>query len=268
MGLTVLAAAPTQALIARQTVKDRLGITDASQDALLDRLILDASSKIGRFLGRTELARQQYLETLPGVGRELLSLSRFPVDPDQVTVEVDAVAVTDFEVRQDRTGLLYREATWPLAGCRPGGEPRANVAVTYFGGWLVPDQVKTWASGLALVAGNWIRPTSPVLSPFLFEVTTPGTTAGAEPAWPATAGTTVPGGGTVVLTARRAVETPGAVSDYCYLAVRDAYQTLTREAALASRKLDGVEESYFVSAGDTPLPKMVEAGLSLWTFTG
>ena len=94
MSLKVTSKSSTTALVDLSTVKDRLGISDSSQDARLTDLIAEASSAIVAYVGR-DLARQTYQESLSGNNRARLSLARFPVDPESVTLTIDDVAVQE-----------------------------------------------------------------------------------------------------------------------------------------------------------------------------
>jgi hypothetical protein len=262
--LRVLTAAPSRALIALATVKDRLGITGSTEDTRLTDLIAEASSAIVTFLGR-DLARQRYEESIAGHGRLLLQLARFPVDRDSVTMTVDAVAVaaTDFAYSDHEIGHLFRGIGWPLSS---DDDDRNNVVVTYKAGYVLPDQIRTWATALTLAAGDWLRPTSPALSPLLFEITTAGASgSGSEPTWPTTAGTTVTAG-TAVATAREAWELPEHLRSLAWLAVQAKYAELSRIAGLASQSGDGFSESYFRESFEYSLPPSVCHGLEQWRF--
>ncbi len=58
-----------------------------------------------------------------------------------------------------------------------------------------------WLASTAYAVGNLVKPTNTTTNPYLFEVTTAGTSAATEPVWPAALGATVTDG-TVVFTNR------------------------------------------------------------------
>lgn len=63
------------------------------------------------------------------------------------------------------------------------------------------DPGNAWAASTAYTVGTLIKPTNITTNPFLFEVTTAGTTGAAEPVWPTALGATVTNG-TAVFTNR------------------------------------------------------------------
>jgi hypothetical protein len=257
MGLQVLTRSSTENLVDLATVKTRLGITDTSKDALLGVLITGASSAIADYWGRP-FARQQYSEARCGNGRLELLLPRYPIDADSLSVTVDGVTVTDYVVIDREIGKVYRPIAWnrsynPLAPL--------NVAITWKGGYVLPDQVTKWTSGAVLTLGGWVKPTSPASSPWLFEVTTPGTLSGSEPNWSTVTATgqTIALGGGPVGTARDAQELPPKVADLCYVEVFHRFQNVP--PGLAAISGDGFSESYFATHTETDLCNPVRAGL-------
>lgn len=265
MGLTVLSAAPVTALVETATVRTRLSVA-SSEDALLAELIAEQSAMIVALLGR-DLARQRYTETLPQTGKQRLCLSRYPIDPDSVTVTIDgtAIAATDYSVEDWRKGILFRESGWGSPSSYVGQDAEAVVSVTYKAGYLIPEAatrigvVADWTTAIAYAAGAWVRPVDLAkASPLRFECTTAGTAGATEPTWPSTAGSTVAdGAGALVWTARQALELPTIVRGCAWLAVQDAYTRLTREAGLSGRSADGFSESYFATHTETELPPNV-----------
>lgn len=231
MSVKVLTASSVSELISLADAKRRLGISASTWDSLLSALIDDASSTIASALGRP-LGRQRYLETLSGNDRTRILLSRFPVDRDSVTLEIDDTAQTDFTVEDPAVGMLYREGLWPIGASEPNERPEESVEVTYKAGYVLPDQIAAWANSAAVSALTWVRPTTPV-GDLLMECTTAGTTDSSEPTWPTTAGTTVTSG-TAVYTARHAEELPKAISSVAWLVVRRGYT--------ASKFLTGTRE--------------------------
>jgi type II secretory pathway pseudopilin PulG len=63
----------------------------------------------------------------------------------------------------------------------------SNVFPTY----VAPQGGSTWAANTSYTVNQLVRPTNTAASPYLFLVTTPGTSAAAEPAWPTTLNFTV-----------------------------------------------------------------------------
>lgn len=250
MSLSVLTRSTTQDLVALATVKTRLGITDTSKDALLAILITAASAAISGYLGRP-LSREQYQEARPGDGERRLLLPRYPIDPDSVTATIDGDAVTDFVIRDKAIGLLYRGSSWTVS---TDADAPDNVTVTWKAGYVLPDQISTWATGAALTAGSWLRPTSPRLSPLLFEIAAGGTTSGSEPTWPTvTGGSAISLGGGVTVNPRDAIELPTRLADLAYVEVYYKYQNIP--PGLSSIEGDGFSESYFATHTETELSK-------------
>lgn len=263
MALRLLTRARYSGLVTVAAVKAHLGITTSADDAILATLIEGVSDDLVADLGRP-LARQQYLETFPLTTRLRLRLTALPLDRDSVTVTIDGTAATDFEIDDADTGQLYRSGGW--SGSYPTAEAEERlVSVTYKAGYVCPDSIQTWATGLTLVAGNWVRPTSPWLSPLLFEVTVGGATgAGAEPTWPTTAGTTV-AAGAATLTAREVAELPAGLRDLVLYVVRIRYEARKREAGLKSLSADGFSASWESSAASPAgIPEEVCRSLDRW----
>lgn len=260
MAVRVLTAARTQALVGLAVVKDRLHITGTAQDAALTLLIAEASSAIVAWLARP-LARQRYEQACRGNGRRRLLLDRHPVDRDSVTVEVDGEAVTDFVVVEPEGGMLSRGVGWP----RPSAEldDENNVVVTYRAGYVLPEMISTWTASATAVLGEWLRPTSPALTPFLLEVTTGGALGGTEPTYPAAGGGTV-ASGAAVLTARDAAELPPILQQCAWVTVLEFYQRTLRLPGVTSMSADGFSASFDLKALDCALPSNVERSLAHW----
>lgn len=239
---TVLELSSTARLVALATVKLRLGITDSAQDSLLTDLIDEASSAITDVLD-FELARQRYEDRFFGNGRRTLVLGRWPVDPATLTITVDDVAVTDFELDPD-SGLVYRQLGWPSGD----GEDR-NILADYFAGYILPDQIQTWSAALAIdaVAAPWARPSSPSLSRFLFLADDDGTTGGAEPTWPTTAGGAVDDNG-ITWTAHVAQALPKVLSGVAIGVVRSLFHRRNLDPATTQIQADGFSQSFLATA--------------------
>ena len=257
MSLRVLTAATDTKLCALTDVKSRLGITAGTYDSLLTSLIVAASRAIGSYLGGRELARQRYEEKVSGLNRMRLMLSRWPVDPDSITVTVDGTALTDFLV--ERPQMLFYEGIWPSTSEETGQEGEENITVTYKAGYVLPNWIATWAAATAKTAGVWVRPTTPTLTPLLFECTTAGTThAATEPTWPV-AGATVTDN-TAVWTGRDALELPDDLEEAALLLVSNWYQGgLDVGGNVTSERLGPMQVDYASGSDAFALPRAVQA---------
>lgn len=266
MALRVVTAASTSKLISLHDVKQRLGIEGNQSDDLLSELIEDASSAVAEYLGRASLSRQQYEEKLSGNDRLRIHLSQIPVDPDSVTLTIDGTADTDFSVESKQAGTLFREGTWSHGDAADwvGQASEENLVVTYKGGWVLPDQISTWAKSKSYAAGAWVRPSSPALSPLLYECTTAGTSGSSEPAWGTTAGGTTTDN-SVTWTARDAAELPRVLRSCAFLAVQDLWTATTRGGDVQEIEADGMRERYFERRrGAAGLPEGVQRSLDAW----
>ncbi len=272
MARRLLTASPTDRLLSVAAARAYLGLgSDTSKDATIAALQSAISSAFAEYLG-FPLQRQRYEETVPGTGRQLLILSCRPVDRDSFTVVVDEVtqvlADGDFAVYDAAQGLLFRKYTWPLLNVAPGNDGQAHIVLTYKAGWVLPEFVGTWTTVAAVTLGRWIRPSSPALSPLLFEVTTAGTAGVAEPTWPTTSGETVTDG-TAVLTARDAIELPAILTLAAQITLKawfgeDGSTPLDVPGNLAAERHGSVELTYasgpgsLASAIPVPAQSMLE----------
>ena len=257
MSIRVLTAASDTKLCTLADVKSRLGITASTYDSTLTSLIIASSRAVVSYLGGRELARQRYEEKVSGLNRLRLLLSRWPVDPDSITVTVDGTALTDYLV--ERPQMLFYEGVWPSTSETTGQEGEENITVTYKAGYVLPNWIATWAAATVKTAGVWVRPTTPTLSPLLFECTTAGTThATTEPTWPA-AGSTV-ADNTAVWTGRDAVELPDDIEEAAILLTSNWYQGgLDVPSSIAAERMGPLEIEYFAgTAGrDSAFPRAV-----------
>jgi hypothetical protein len=97
-------------LVTLAKVKSRFGITSSSDDAKLTEIIDEVSQFVCDFLD-SDLAKQTYTESLPGNNRTYLMLARVPLVSIS-TITYQGVAVTDYEIADYNSGLLYRESGW------------------------------------------------------------------------------------------------------------------------------------------------------------
>ena len=154
MALTTNTPAQTRRLTRRENVKAELAITTASDDALFDRLIDQASRAIERYC-RRPFPREVYTETLGGFGEVELMLARTPIVAVS-SVLYDLDVITDYVVNDADAGILYRQVGWfwtaqvlsGLVGKQrwPGiGDPlprqeEPRFTVGYTAGYLLPSQ--------------------------------------------------------------------------------------------------------------------------------
>lgn len=148
-------AAQTKGLVARDTVKSRLGISGAGEDTFIDELIVQVSGVLAELVGRGGLARREVTEQFPGHGWEDRVLALRPVQ-ELVSVTLDGVAavLTDHDILHREAGIVRSVLGWTKTA-------RDDWAVRYWGGWLLPgdnqttktihitaaSKTFTWASG-------------------------------------------------------------------------------------------------------------------------
>ena len=153
------------ALTTLGTVKDELGITDASSDETLKRLINAVSRRIRSYCRRTFYYEVDIVEQFAGYGSTNLLLSRMPViSVDSITYDSMAVDSDDYSIGDAAAGILYRPTGWAwtaklqrnaaAADPLPGTEEKL-FEVTYTGGWITPQQAADDAKlGVPL---GWVR---------------------------------------------------------------------------------------------------------------
>lgn len=141
-------------------VKNLLGIAPAetSQDARLEMLINMSSARIGQYCNR-QFKRQNYTETLPPNGRQLLILQQYPVQSvasvvqkgTTLTAATDYIATSPFA----EVGEIYRETGWTgdymLRGIVTNdiGPGKLEIVVTYVAGYYLPDDALYVAGNVA-----------------------------------------------------------------------------------------------------------------------
>jgi hypothetical protein len=134
--VSIVGPAASQGLTTVAAVRAELGAAGTGvTDAVLARLIADASAAIRTFCGRV-LAQESLVETIRRTGRrqpEILALSRAPVVSIASIVEDGVVLAADqWEHDADR-GFVYR-----LAGDARTWWAGARMVVTYVAGWTLP----------------------------------------------------------------------------------------------------------------------------------
>lgn len=142
--LTVITPAPTYDLTVLATVKERLGITDGTQDTILGHLISAASDKAATYCNRV-FAQETVQETIRlhrKGGRfwhpESIKLKRFPIASFVSIVDGTTTLVSSVDYEFDAIrGLLYR---------LDGSDNRCHwlgpkIVIQYVGGYAVMDSL-------------------------------------------------------------------------------------------------------------------------------
>lgn len=243
MSLEVTTRALVRDLMPLDKIKNRLEADDSDNDLLGD-FLTTASRLIEVELGR-DLARQSYVETLPGKGRQRILLSRFPIDTDSLTVTINGEATTSFTVEDWRTGTLLHDSCWP------SGDDLC-IEATYVAGYVLPDSFQEWRDSEARGLGEWTQPSDPSTSSFLFEVTTAGTTGPSEPDWStATAGGDTVTDNDITWTARRAERLPVDLEIATYLQTKHFFDGTSIPTGVHRVSIDDISETYSTQF-DTP----------------
>lgn len=243
--------------MALSRVKSHLGISGTSQDLELSALIRATGQS---FVGVNGLQRDFYRRSwrvrTPGIGGSLLPLPVWPIESVSVVAEgpddyATPISAADYEIAQDeygRTQCLYRYDGWGesrgmyAARQGSGGDEALDYRVDCIAGWLMPDEVTDWSTGLVLTLGDYVRSSTPSL--FLFETTTAGTMGAAEPTWPTTLGGTVVSG-TATLTARAARRWPDELEEAALLTVSEWHGGgLEIPAGISAERIDGGSIDY------------------------
>lgn len=149
MALTIVTPATNKRLCRLPDVKAELGLTDATQDVLLDRYIDEASDIIQKCI-RKVLAKQTYDETVAGYGSNILMLSNTPI-VSVTSILINGSPVTDYSVEDAYAGLLYRKVGWEWTAAigwdigsfyRPDSE-EPLFTVRYVAGFVVPEEASS-----------------------------------------------------------------------------------------------------------------------------
>lgn len=130
------------------TMRDELGLADSSQDARLERYILQASAAIEGYCDR-EFRKTATTERLQASGTTRLVLARRPLVSIASIVMDDETLDTDgYEIQDADAGIVYREDGWPRIdavvagsiGLDPiAGTAKADIVATYTGGYVLPN---------------------------------------------------------------------------------------------------------------------------------
>jgi len=141
---------PTTALCTLADVKEELGITVATYDTRLERLILAACDAVANYTGRLLYYDAAVAESVAGFGGTRLLLSRTPiVSITSITMDGLALAATDYEVEDAAAGFVFRQSGWPwsaeqsdnIAGDPIAGTEEREIDVVYKGGYVTQGQV-------------------------------------------------------------------------------------------------------------------------------
>ena len=146
MSVTVLTAAESTHLTTTAAIKGVLGVSSVKFDAELTRLIGAATSAIEEYVQHI-FAKQTYVERVNGSSHPMLMLTQTPI-VSVTTVLCDSSPVTDFEIHDAKTGVLYRQAGWSAAAWvgwgtsgdsqRIQGTGELIYTVTYEAGYVTP----------------------------------------------------------------------------------------------------------------------------------
>ena len=172
MGITVSTIAASRRLTTRTAVRAELGaaLAPATDDALLDTLIDQASGAIRSYCHWDAFGREILTETLPGFGDIHLQLRRTPVVKVSTVTDINSTIYTDYAVAEPNRGWLYRRAGWSWsAQTFPGlgasgsfldnGYPMARqeepyFSVAYTAGYILPEQHLVGATTLSADASD------------------------------------------------------------------------------------------------------------------
>lgn len=144
MSIEVLEPAPSTMLTTVERVKARLGISNDSQDEMIEEMIKAASDFVVKFCGR-EFALQRVKESLVSKGVPELLLSLTPV-VDFEFVEFDDTVIEDVTLYDAEAGIIqrrsgFRSTTIPnrTIDFAPSNYHEKRWHVTYTGGYILPS---------------------------------------------------------------------------------------------------------------------------------
>jgi hypothetical protein len=138
MGSIEIVVSPAKtSLVPLVDFKVELGIFGAGDDAVLQMLLDQASSRIEIMLGRP-LIRAQYKQTLAGTGRPRLLLGVRPIASlDAVLYQSSSQSLTDYEIDSREAGFLYR----PSGTFSSQDDPNAWEITTTAGYFVADDDL-------------------------------------------------------------------------------------------------------------------------------
>lgn len=136
MPITVTTAATNTSLTTCETVALELGFSTPLSDndrMVLDRHVKTATALIENYCKR-KFAQQRISETLPGNGRRLLMLSRFPlITLHGITKEAVAVSSSDYTIWDSEASLIQHDTSWDFTN------NDLDYAVDYTYGYTLPS---------------------------------------------------------------------------------------------------------------------------------
>jgi len=240
----------SNALTLLATVKDELGITVTTYDAVLERMIATISGAIEKFCRRSFSYAAVANERHRPSGLYTLVLDRTPlVSLTSVTVNDEAVDMGNVTLEDAGAGVIRRDDLWwrfeptvarsiaqdPYAGM---GEPW--ILANYKGGYV--PQGTTWAASTTFPAGGFVRPVSGT-NLNVFQAGASGTTHGTtEPTWPAAGLTVADNGVTWTNVGPRTL--PYDLEQACIDGVVSLYRQRGTDGHIASEALGDASVSY------------------------
>ncbi len=246
--LTVLTPAPHQRLATLESVQELLGLADSPTGEARLRSLIDTTSDHLAEVCERVFGRQEYRETFGGFGRPEFQLQQCPVELPLGTVTFKGDTFPDVILKDPKQGILYVDSYFQNTALRGGleadpraGTEREDYQLTYWAGYVLPDDLITWEASEPRKKGQFVKPSG--VTGYLYEVTTPGTSGTVEPTWPTTAGETV-GDGTVTVTARAATALPYGLQEACRQEVAARYLWGARDSAIDAFTIEGVTTKY------------------------
>ena len=146
MPITVLEAAPDHNLTTLDTLKGSLGITNDSNDDVLEQLIREASSYASTYTNRI-FGRERVTEDFVGNGTPQLVLSRTPIVAiEQVKFDTTVQDLTEITIVDADAGIVQRKGNWTSTklpfntiDLAPSSYGEYKWHITYTGGWVLPN---------------------------------------------------------------------------------------------------------------------------------
>jgi len=143
--ITVNVAASVSEMALISTIKDELGITTDTDDAVLANYVRRASALIERYTGR-KFARETVTETMPAFGSRRMLLSRRPiVSITHVKLSGTTQSSTSYSIEDADAGILWRANGWSpttqynsFITTHPSGDGRLDWEVKYVAGYIMP----------------------------------------------------------------------------------------------------------------------------------
>lgn len=220
-------------LVSAATLREAIGAEAAEDDRLSTLLAAVEAAFCGADGMARPFRRAQYSETVTSSGASL-QLGVWPIERVLSVTDLETgltVDPGDYALVRNWSGGSWlwhsQRLAWPGSRSSSGSQvPRFRVV--YVGGWILPDQLRSWAAASAVSVGALVQ----VVSGLFAEATTAGTTGSSAPAWPDVEGHTLVDG-SVTWTIRRGALVP---EDLVQAAVYSVAQ-LRREFAGGERRV-------------------------------